>query len=75
MVGLICTLRIDYNSSEEAEAVARSLEPDNQGYIETEVRGSSLLCFARAEDPLSLLHTLDDFLACLTVAEETLSGK
>ncbi|MFO8110850.1 MAG: KEOPS complex subunit Pcc1 [Thermoplasmata archaeon] len=69
MSKISCTLELEYKSSKKAQSIARSLSPDNQGYIEIKVKGRSLRCYADADTALSLLHTVDDFLACLTVAE------
>lgn len=67
-----CKLELRYDDPGTAERVAKSVSPDNEDYIEVKIDGGKLLCRADAESPLQLLHTLDDFLACVTVAEETL---
>lgn len=65
------TLCLTYASAEEAERIARALAPDNQGYIEVTVTGNVVRAQATAPTAGSLRHTLDDFLACLSVAERT----
>ncbi len=75
MATVSCIMKLDYDGQKKAEAVAKALEPDNERYIEVDVKDCSIHCYAEADNPLSLLHTLDDFLACLTVAEETLGIK
>ncbi len=54
-----------------AKAIAASVSLDDEGYIRTERRGHTITAEASAEGPMSLLHTLDDYLACLSVAERT----
>lgn len=71
----MCELRLGYTSADEAEKVHRSVEMDNQGYIRTRVEGSSIIARIEAESLKSLLHTLDDFLACAGVAEKIVSRK
>jgi len=66
---------LEFRSPEEAEKVHRSVELDNQGYVTTRVVGSSILADVEAGSLNSLLHTLDDFLSCTSVAEKILSKK
>ncbi len=68
-------MNLKYEDKQEAEVVAASLSPDNDDYIDIEIKGSKLKCWTKAETPKKLLHTIDDFLACVTVAEETLKEK
>lgn len=70
-----CELVLEFRSPEEAEKVHRSVELDNQGYVTTRVVGSSILADVEAGSLNSLLHTLDDFLSCTSVAEKILSKK
>ena len=70
-------IRLSYDNEREAEAVAKAVSPDNvevpQGlHIET-VRSSSEVytkveCKTRLQ---TLIATLDDLLACVSVAEKT----
>jgi hypothetical protein len=61
-------LRIEFETPGEARAVASSLEPEDGDYISTKVEGRSLHAAAEADNPKSLMHTLDDYLACASVA-------
>ena len=54
-----------------AEAVAASISLDDQGYIHTARKRATITATATADGPLALLHTLDDYLACISVAERT----
>jgi len=75
MPKVTCTLTLGYPSEEEAEKVHRSVELDNEGYLRTAVEGRSMVARIEADSVSSLLHTLDDFLACAGVAERIVSGK
>jgi hypothetical protein len=55
----------------QARAIASAVALDDSGYIRTTVRGRTLLATTSADGPMSLLHTLDDYLACVSVAERT----
>ncbi len=70
MSSLSCEMNLEYDDIETAEKIAGALSPDNEDYIEVEVRGSTIYCIATADSPMKLLHTLDDFLACVAIAED-----
>ncbi len=70
-----CSIIISFGSASEAEKVHGSVAMDNDGYIATDVRGSDIVASVEADSLKSLLHTLDDFLSCVSVAEKIVSGK
>jgi len=70
-----CELRLEFDSNESAEKVHRSVELDNQGYIVTRVDGRAIHAVIEADSLNSLLHTLDDFLACTGVADRIVAKK
>lgn len=70
-----CTLVLEFASTAEAEKVHRSVELDNQGYVSTRVVGNAIHAEMTSSSLNSLLHTLDDFLACASVAEKVVSRK
>ena len=65
-----CELHLEFNTHESAERIHRSVELDNQGNISTRVDGKFILADIEADSLNSLLHTLDDFLACTGVADK-----
>jgi len=69
-----CRLEFTYPSKDRAEKVANSLRVDDAPYVRTSVSGRTLTAAMEAESTLSLLHTLEDYLACLSVAEKVLRG-
>ncbi len=70
MSSLRCEMILEYQDERTAKNVAAAISPDNEDYIKVEVHGSKIYCEALAHSPMKLLHTLDDFLACVTVAED-----
>jgi hypothetical protein len=64
-----CHIEIETKSAEQAEAMVRSIELDNGPYAVTRSEGRSIIVDADAKSMSSMLHTLDDLLACLRVAE------
>ena len=65
------TVTLTYPDAALAKAVAESVSLDDQGYIRTRRKGATIFATATADAPMSLLHTLDDYLACVSVAERT----
>jgi hypothetical protein len=65
------TLTLTFRDAATAKAVAEAVSPEDEGYIHTRRRGAAIHATASADAPLSLLHSLDDYLACVSVAERT----
>ena len=70
-----CTLTLEFGSHEDAEKVHRSVELDNLGYLTSKVTGDSIVAEIQSDSLNSLLHTLDDFMACTSVAAKIVAGK
>lgn len=70
-----CKLEFTYGSEEEAEAVVKAVEVDNYQFVKTMLEGKKLLSTVESESIPSLIHTLDDFLACVGVAERVVKGE
>ncbi|MBU0685227.1 MAG: KEOPS complex subunit Pcc1 [Thermoplasmatota archaeon] len=70
-----CSLRLEFASSDQAAHVHRSVELDNQGFVTTKLDGNAILAEIEASSLNSLLHTLDDFLSCTSVAEKIVSKR
>ena len=72
MSSLECKFVLEYDDENKAKIIRESLEPDNEDYIEIVQKGSELKATCEAETPKELLHTIDDFLACLTISEDSI---
>ena len=64
-------LTLEFEDADSARAIAAAVALDDDDYIRTTRRGRTLIAEATADGPMSLLHTLDDYLACISVAERT----
>ena len=70
-------IRLCYQNEREAEAVTKAVSPDNVEvppglYVETVRKGSDVLTKVECQTRLpTLIATLDDLLACVSVAEKT----
>lgn len=66
-----CEIELKYKDKKTASVISNSIEPDNKNFVDMEIENSTVKLKASTEEPLQLLHTLDDLLACVTIAEET----
>jgi len=71
-VPLECTIQLEYQNEKQAETVKRAIELDNDKYANAERKGRVVVICSTSESVPSMLHTLEDLLACVRVAEETL---
>ena len=69
-------IRLSYKTEREAEAVAKAVSPDNVEllpglHVKTVRKGSQVLTKVECQTRLqTLIATLDDLLACVSVAEK-----
>jgi len=63
-----CELRLCFDSASQAAIVASSVEIDDQGFVKTHTDENLLLAEMSASSILSLLQTVNDYLACVGVA-------
>jgi len=73
-------IAISYKTTQEAEAIAKAVSPDNikvpQGlFIKTMRRGKKVFTSVKCETRLqTFVATIDDLLSAVSVAERTLSA-
>jgi len=65
-----CELNIEYSDLKKAENILRSIKVDDFDFVTSKVHNNSLEATITSKSVSSLLHTLDDYLACLSVAEK-----
>lgn len=69
-MNISCALIFEYESSEKAKKVLRSVKVDDVDFVKSKLNGDKLEVFIKSKSVSSLIHTLDDYLACLSVAEK-----
>ena len=62
------SMSFELESPEQANAVASALRVDDDKYVVTKVSGRTIQALAEADSPKSLMHTLDDYVSCASVA-------
>ncbi len=65
-----CTVVIRYDDQKKAQNVLKSIEVDDFNFVKSLVRENTLEARIESKSISSLIHTLDDFLACISVAEK-----
>lgn len=70
-----CSLRFAFRSKEEAESVLEAIRTDDEEFVNTRLDGSTVVSDIAAKSIPSLMHTLDDYLSCFTVAEEIIAER
>ena len=64
-----CDVIIDYETEEKARVVLQAIEVDNMDFVTCTLQKRKLHAHIESKSISSLLHTLDDYLACVTVAD------
>ena len=65
-----CDVVIDYDDIEKVQTVLRSTQVDDFDFVRSKVNGNRLEATIESTSLSSLIHTLDDYLACISVAEK-----
>ncbi len=67
-----CRLEFTYDTPESSQKILSSVELENYPYVEARLEGSTLISKTSADSLESLIHTLEDYLSCISVAERVL---
>ncbi len=65
-----CKIVIDFDNEKKVKNVLKSIEVDNLRFVKAHIKGKTLEADIESKSISSLLHTLDDYLACVSVAEK-----
>jgi hypothetical protein len=66
----ICTITLEFESAQKAKKILGSIKADDQGFVRSTVKGRTLEGIMESTSVSSLLHTLDDYLACVSIAAD-----
>lgn len=67
-------IELEYPTEKEAEAVLQAISPDNAPYAEATREGRRVTVRSRSQTSSQMLHTMEDLLACVRVAEEAVQA-
>lgn len=65
---VVCEVVIEFNDTEKAKTVLRSIRVDDFDFVKSKININRLEATIKAKSISSLIHTLDDYLACISVA-------
>ena len=65
---VVCDVVLEFDDKKIVKTVLRSIEVDNYEFLKSTAKGKQLNTHIESSSVSSLLHTLDDFLACVSVA-------
>jgi len=72
---VICNLTIEFDSKEKTDKVLRSIKVDDFNFVLSKRKGNKIETKIESKSVSSLIHTLDDYLACISVAEKIVDKK
>lgn len=65
-----CDIKIEFENEELVKTVLRSVNVDDFNFVKSKISGKKLEAHVTSNSISSLLHTLDDYLACISVASK-----
>lgn len=65
-----CEFTLEFEDAESAKKILESVRLDNGEWISAKLDGRKILCHASSETVGGLLHTAEDFLSCVSLAEK-----
>ena len=72
---IICDISIFYKDHDEARTILKSVEVDNMNFVDSHLVGKSIETRIENISISSILHTIDDYLSCISVAEKVIDKK
>ncbi len=70
-----CEIILSYASEKQARHIQQVLTIDDGSFVSSTVKDNNLTARIEQSALASFLHTLDDYLACVTVAENVMKKK
>jgi tRNA threonylcarbamoyladenosine modification (KEOPS) complex Pcc1 subunit len=67
-----CDIKIEFENQETAKTILRSVQVDDFNFIKSNISGNYLESHIKSKSISSLLHTLDDYLACVSIASKVI---
>lgn len=67
-----CDIVISFSDAKKVKTVLKSIKVDDFDFVESKANGKRLEAKIKTNSISSLIHTLDDYLACVSVAIKVL---
>jgi tRNA threonylcarbamoyladenosine modification (KEOPS) complex Pcc1 subunit len=65
-----CNLKIDCKTKSNAEKVLKSIRIDDFDFVKSKINKNKIEAEIESESVSSIIHTIDDYLACVSVAKK-----
>ena len=65
-----CTLKINCNTKSNAEKILKSIKVDDFSFVKSKLNRNIIEAEINSKSVSSMIHTIDDYLACVTVAKK-----
>lgn len=65
-----CKLILDFKDGIEAENIYKAVTIDDEGFIDSHLEGNKIIAYINSKSISSMIHTIDDYLACLSIAKK-----
>ena len=72
---ITCDINLEYDSPLKAKKILQSIKVDDYEFVKSSVSKNSIKATMSNTSVSSLLHTLEDYLACVSVAEKIVDKK
>jgi len=67
-----CNIEIDLKDKNKAKKALKSIKVDDFDFVKSKIKNTTIVASVESDSIPSLLHTVDDYLSCLTVAVKIL---
>ncbi len=64
-----CTLKLQFETQKKAKNVFNSIHTDDASFMNTNINNNVMETIIETRSLSSMLHTIDDFLSCIQIAE------
>lgn len=64
------TITLEFPDAKTAKKVLQSIQIDDERFVTSTQKAKTLTAVIKSTSLASLLHTLDDYLACVSVADD-----
>jgi len=71
---ITCKMVFDYKNKKNAENIAKTVGVDNYIFVKTKTKENKIMSEIESDSIPSMLHTIDDYLACVGVAEKMIKA-
>lgn len=71
----VCSLKLEYDSNAKAKKIMSATKVDNYDFVDSKLNKNHIETRIECKSVSSLIHTLDDYLACISIAEKIVKQK